>query len=44
VGGLLVVSDELSSLTWKPGFKSDRFKQGRENTAEIVKKLCEGLI
>jgi uridine phosphorylase len=44
VGGLLVVSDELSSLTWKPGFKSDRFKLGRENTAEIIKKLCEGLI
>jgi len=44
VGALLVVSDELSSLTWKPGFKSGRFKQGRKNAAEIVKKLCGGLL
>jgi uridine phosphorylase len=44
VSALLVVSDELSSLIWKPGFKSDRFKQGRKDAAGIVKKLCEGLI
>ena len=44
VSALLVVSDELSSLTWKPGFKSERFKQGRRDAAGIVKKLCEGLI
>ena len=43
VSGLLVVSDELSSLTWIPGFKSDRFRQGRKDTAGIVKKLCEEL-
>ncbi len=43
VGGLLVVSDELSSLTWKPGFKSEQFKQGRKDAAGTVKKLCEGL-
>ena len=43
VSGLLVVSDELSSLTWKPGFKSERFKQGRKDAAMIVKGLCEGL-
>lgn len=43
VSGLLVVSDELSSLTWKPGFKDERFKQGRTDAAGAVKKLCEGL-
>ena len=44
VGGLLVVSDELSDLAWKPGFKSDRFKQGRNHAAETVRKLCEVLL
>jgi uridine phosphorylase len=43
VSALLVVSDELSSLTWKPGFKSDRFKQGRKDAARIVKELCREL-
>ena len=43
VAGLLVVSDELSSLTWKPGFKSERFRQARKDAAMIVGKLCEGL-
>ncbi len=43
VSALLVVSDELSSLTWKPGFKSDRFKQGRNDAASIVNKLCREL-
>ena len=43
VGGLLVVSDELSSLTWKPGFKREQFKQARKDTAMIVQKLCEVL-
>ncbi|MFC1877645.1 nucleoside phosphorylase [Thermodesulfobacteriota bacterium] len=43
VGGLLVVSDELSSLTWKPGFKSEQFKQARKDAAMIVRRLCEAL-
>ncbi len=43
VSGLLVVSDELSSLTWKPGFKSEQFRQARKDAALIVMKLCEAL-
>jgi uridine phosphorylase len=43
VSGLLVVSDELSSLIWKPGFKSEQFKQARKNAAMLVMKLCEAL-
>ena len=43
VSALLVVSDELSSLTWKPGFKSEQFKQARKDAAMIVRKLCEAL-
>jgi len=44
VSALLVVSDELSSLTWKPGFKNEQFKSGRKDAAGIVKKLCEELL
>ncbi len=36
LGGLLVVSDELSTFTWKPGFKDERFKQSRMAVAEIL--------
>lgn len=42
--GVLVVSDELSSLTWNPGFKSEAFKNGRSGAALIVGKLCRGLV
>jgi uridine phosphorylase len=40
LAGMLVVSDNLSSLTWKPGFKSEQFKQGRMAAGEIVCSLC----
>lgn len=40
VGGILVVSDELSSLRWKPGFKNTRFKRMRTAVCDIVKRLC----
>lgn len=39
VGGVLVVSDELSTLKWQPGFKQDRFKQGRTAVCEVIKSL-----
>ena len=40
VGGILVVSDELSSLTWRPGFKDERFEKGRIAACETVKQIC----
>jgi len=40
VGGILVVSDELSTLTWRPGFKEPHFKKSREAACEVVKRLC----
>lgn len=42
--GLLVVSDEVSTLTWKPGFKSKTFKAGRRAAANSVQQLVEALI
>ena len=41
VGGILVVSDELSTLTWRPGFKDERFEKGRMAACEVVKQLCQ---
>ena len=41
VGGILVVSDELSTLTWRPGFKDERFDKGRVAACEAVKQICQ---
>ena len=36
VAGVLVVSDELSTLEWKPGFKSSEFQTGRTAALEGI--------
>ncbi len=33
---ILVVSDELSSLNWRPGFKDQRFKQSRAAVCDFI--------
>ncbi len=43
LGGILVVSDELSTLQWNPGFNSATFKQGRKAALDMVKRLCQML-
>lgn len=40
LGALLVVSDELSSLQWRPGFKTEAFTTGRSRACEVIKRLC----
>jgi uridine phosphorylase len=40
IGGILVVSDELSSLQWRPGFRDERFEVGRTTAYEAIKQLC----
>jgi purine-nucleoside phosphorylase len=39
LAGILVVSDELSSLNWRPGFKHERFRQSRKNACRLIKEL-----
>jgi len=39
LAGILVVSDELSTLNWRPGFKDERFVQGRRTAHRVVKEL-----
>ena len=40
VGAVLAVSDDLSSLTWKPGFKDKRFRSARRAVCEGFAGLC----
>jgi hypothetical protein len=39
-GALLVVSDELSRLSWRPGFKDPRFTRRREALIQVLPQLC----
>ena len=43
VAALLVVSDDLSGLTWRPGFKDPRFIRGREVACNVIGRLCSTL-
>jgi len=40
IGALLVVSDELGTLRWKPGFSGTKFKTSRKIGAEVVCATC----
>ena len=36
LAAILVVSDELSSLIWRPGFKQQRFKNSRQAACQLI--------
>ncbi len=41
LGALAVVSDELASFKWRPGFKMNEFKRGRQAACKAIKDLCQ---
>ena len=41
LAGLLVVSDELSSLSWRPGFEHQQFIQSRQSVCRLVKDIVQ---
>jgi uridine phosphorylase len=41
LGAIAVVSDELDCFKWRPGFKLDEFKRGREAACQVIKELCQ---
>jgi uridine phosphorylase len=43
IGALLVVSDELGTLSWRPGFSSGRFNRSRKIAAEVIPAICQKL-
>lgn len=44
IGAVLVVSDDLSAFKWRPGFKDDRFVEGRQSACRVVNELCQKLL
>jgi purine-nucleoside phosphorylase len=44
LGAMLVVSDELSSLKWRPGFRKQRFAAGRRTACRMVRESCRQLL
>ncbi|MBI5593142.1 MAG: nucleoside phosphorylase [Deltaproteobacteria bacterium] len=40
LSAILVVSDDLSGLTWNPGFKDRRFKDTRHKLAAVIAEIC----
>ena len=43
IGALLVVSDEIGSLRWRPGFSSGKFYKSRKKAAEVIPAICQKL-
>jgi len=43
VAALAVVSDELASFKWLPGFKTDEFRHGRMAACRVIKDICRKL-
>ena len=41
LGAIAVVSDELDSFKWRPGFKMDEFKRGRTAVCKVIKDICQ---
>ena len=40
LGAMAVVSDELATFKWRPGFAKDEFKHGRKTACTVIKNLC----
>ena len=40
LGAMVVVSDELASFKWRPGFKMDEFKHGRKAVCTVIRDIC----
>ena len=43
VGAILVVSDELSTFKWRPGFREKRFMKSRKAVVEVISRLCKNM-
>jgi uridine phosphorylase len=42
-GAVLIVSDELSTFTWRPGFRTPQFKEARHRICPAALELCRDL-
>lgn len=44
IGAVLVVSDELATYQWIPGFKNERFLNSRAMILQSIKEICQQTI
>ena len=44
LGAVAIVSDELASFKWRPGFNTKEFKRGRQTVCEVIKNLCQKML
>lgn len=44
ISAILVVSDDVSGLTWKPGFKDKRFVENRRSLTYLISSICNDVI
>ena len=44
LGAVAVVSDELASFKWRPGFNTKEFKRGRQTACEVIKTVCQKIL
>jgi uridine phosphorylase len=40
LGAMAVVSDELATFKWRPGFKMEEFRHGRQAACTVISDLC----
>ena len=40
IAALVIASDDLTSLQWYPGFKTEAFKQARETACRVIIESC----
>jgi len=40
MGAMVVVSDELAAFKWRPGFKMNEFKHGRQAACKVIRDIC----
>jgi uridine phosphorylase len=40
IAALVIASDDLTALRWRPGFKTEAFKQARETACRVIIESC----
>jgi uridine phosphorylase len=43
IAALVIASDDLTSLRWRPGFNTEAFKQARETACRVIIESCHNM-
>ncbi len=44
ISAILIVSDDVSTLTWKPGFRDKKFIENRTAIANLISGICDDVM